>query len=68
MESNVELLAALTKYGFALERIAKYPSADSWECRPLANIAREALGMQLIAPVEHPEIKHDRTKDPERWS
>lgn len=44
---NTEMLATLTKYGVALERIAKYPSAESWECKPLTVIAREALGLPL---------------------
>ena len=38
-------LATMTKYGLALERISRHPTADTWECKPLAEIAREALGL-----------------------
>lgn len=46
-EENLEALVRVAKYGLALERIASYPSAGSWECRPLAAIANEALGRIL---------------------
>jgi hypothetical protein len=38
-------LANMTRYGLALERISRHPTADTWECKPLADIAREALGL-----------------------